>query len=85
MIFPAPMDAGDHRVNVGIANAGAATQSFMVRALDSSGAVVSSWGEEVGAYAIEQLRTNAGMDGPDREHARDRAATATPTATRRWW
>lgn len=63
VIFPAPMDAGSHRVNVGIANAGPSTQTFIVLALDSSGAVVSSWGEEVGPYAIEQLRTNAGMSG----------------------
>jgi hypothetical protein len=61
VIFPAPMDAGNHRVNVGIANAGPATQSFHLEAIGVDGSVGSSWDLEVGPYAVEQLRANAGM------------------------
>ena len=61
VIFPAPMDAGNHRVNVGIANAGPATQSFHLEAIDAAGTPVTPWDVEVGPFAIEQLRTNAGM------------------------
>jgi len=61
VIFPAPMDAGNHRVNVGIANAGPATQSFHLEAIDVDGTPVTNWDVEVGPFAIEQLRTNAGM------------------------
>ena len=59
VILPAPMDADSFRVNVGLANSGAAAQQFVVDALDSTGGVVSSANEEVPAGAVIQLRTNA--------------------------
>jgi penicillin amidase len=61
VIFPAPMDAGSHRVNVGIANAGPLAQGFHIEAIGVDGSVGSTWDLEVGPYAVEQLRTNAGM------------------------
>ncbi len=59
VILPAPMDAAGFRVNVGLANSGAAAQQFVVDALDSTGGVVSSANEEVPAGAVIQLRANA--------------------------
>ncbi len=62
VLFPAPMDFGPHRVNVGVANAGAETQTFVIEALDRSGEVVTTWTKAVSAGAIVQLRTNDGFD-----------------------
>jgi len=63
VIFPAPMDAGDHRVNLGVANAGSSTQVFHIESMDAAGGVVSSWDRTVGPYSVVQLRTNNGMSG----------------------
>jgi penicillin amidase len=58
MILPAPMDALTHRVNVGIANAGPAAQTFALQARDAQGDDLDSWTVSVPARAIVQLRTN---------------------------
>ncbi len=63
VIFPAPMDFDGHRVNVGIANSGPATQTFTIRALAADGTEVSSWTRSVGPGAVDQIRVNSGMDG----------------------
>ncbi len=61
--LPAPMDAGGHRVNVGVANAGGSEQRFTVAALDSTGATVHSWPLILAARSIQQLRVNEGGSG----------------------
>ncbi len=56
--FPAPVDSGTHRVNVGVANAGASAQTFSIKALDGTGAELGSWTETVNPGAIVQFRAN---------------------------
>jgi len=63
VIFPAPMDSGNHRVNLGVANAGSGSQVFHIESIDAAGEVVSSWDRAVGPYAVVQLRSNNGMSG----------------------
>jgi penicillin G amidase len=58
VILPAPLDAGSFRVNVGLANAGAATQGFVVDSVDAAGGVLASYNQSVPAGAVIQLRTN---------------------------
>ena len=63
IVLPAPMDALTHRVNVGLASASAAAQTFTVRALDAQGAAVDSWDLTLPPHAVVQLRTNGGSSG----------------------
>ena len=63
VIFPAPMDFAGHRVAVGVANAGQATQSFEIKTLDAGGAEINSWSRDVAAGAVDQFRSNTGMTG----------------------
>ncbi len=63
VVLPAPMGAGDHRVNVGLANSGTGAQSFHVQALDALGSTASAWDVTVAPGAIEQFRSNLGMTG----------------------
>lgn len=56
--FPAPVDSGTHRVNVGVANSGGSSQTFSVQALNGSGGELGSWSFTVAPGAIEQLRAN---------------------------
>jgi penicillin amidase len=63
VIFPAPMSGGTHRVNVGVANAGPATQWIHFEAVDANGETVSSWNRRVDAFDVDQLRANRGMSG----------------------
>ena len=56
--FPAPVDSGTHRVNVGVANAGASAQTFTIVALDGTGAEIGSWQRTAGPGEIVQFRAN---------------------------
>ncbi len=61
--FPAPIDSGSHRVNVGVANSGDQSQTFTITALDGSGNELGSWEKTVAPGAIEQFRANENGSG----------------------
>jgi penicillin amidase len=63
VIFPAPMGAGDHRVNVGVANAGSSTQVFQIESLDAHGNGSAVWNQTVRPFTVAQLHANEGMSG----------------------
>ncbi len=56
--FPAPVDSGTHRVNVGIANAGSGEQTFHITTYGAEGEVLGSWDRTVAPGAIVQFRAN---------------------------
>jgi len=60
--FAAPMAFGDHRVNVGISNAGSTDQVFSISTRNASGDIVNQYAQNVPAWSIVQLRANDGMN-----------------------
>lgn len=63
MVLPAPLDSGQHRVNVGIANSGEQEQHFIVGSLDANGTTVNVETVQLAPRAVVQLRVNEGATG----------------------
>jgi penicillin amidase len=63
MVLPAPLDSTTHRVNIGIANSGNATQQFLVTSLDANGSTIAADTVAVAPRTVVQLRVNEGASG----------------------
>lgn len=63
MILPAPLDAANHRVNVGLANSGDNEQHFVVGSLDANGTTVDVETIRLAPRVVVQLRVNEGAVG----------------------